>query len=1080
MSDETIQPTAIVKVEGRAESAGEPNVFQEPEIVCSGQLNHGQPVGNEWGVGSVARSAVVPLHQACASPSTHSATAGGGLSSSGLVIGGGMAGLALGAIHSGIIKDEDPSLSAEGDETFAHSLGSFVDVNVLGLYIPRQTFPNLLRNNKPERIKNVVLKPLLFKSTGETTLAHLLQSVMEQPCMAPTKQWFQAISIQGSGSLSENYQLYFEAYARDLKSIDPQFCPEQSCEPHEHLPHHRFSYTQLKNWGQTLDDIRGAIKNPRPEWLHIVFAIWQPRGVNDDVATPLLVLDLIRKLMPDSELLQSATLPEWGRWQARQDIESYLDAAACIVRDSILWDLEQLLAEDVLDKDIAKFRTRLRALHPLPSSSTSSKSSIEVVRELVKHKISLMQLISVKVYTLSLWAVCLDQGHWNQDVCGKYRTLHDVKSKACPTCGRSSYSQSFYKHILKFPRMHAEFKSSLHKFPKKTSWIYRGMDIPIERYSCITFQDDPRVRILVNPQRQPVGCCSRFPFHKCQRLVCTPQPQEPAKARAAAQAAARARAQAAARAGTSLVYETSSDASFSSTKEYVDSTYSVFNIDARFIQDFRKPCSCQCDSCQTANAQPVADQASDYEEFILRELSAKKNLNLSLASIETFRNFQLPPTEEDKNDEVFREHLQQAALRLVTLDICKWSQDKSTLLPGPLCSGTVLQFEHSGYDIDAVSAAKFATGVNENEVIVPAGFQFVAKTSQVEDILSSDGQVSHALTRMTLQPLININSSEPNEIAALPGMSEFRSAVFFCEKRGMLHGRMCYHWEDVEECTTKIWAPEAPSQWKDHITFGCTGQERPASQRTPDDKYKQFLEVKGRFAYLFDPEQLEESKPFRDKWPGYLISKQGCQVHTFEQLVHDSPSPSEHDRKTARDLDLRFVTFINAQTAFAGGGLAASGDYVGAFCFTCCDDFVCADSQNAGAAAHSAEFCLTKSEKEKILSHVHGLRVNGSPDMRTYSSTPELANATAEWIDDPFFENEHSKFEEDASIIDLINRTEALSVNPSVDPSLTSNLQLHLFRMAGAELVFVLEGTECDQAWPAAVTQAAAAFVSKP
>jgi hypothetical protein len=225
-----------------------------------------------------------------------------------------------------------------------------------------------------------------------------------------------------------------------------------------------------------------------------------------------------------------------------------------------------------------------------------------------------------------------------------------------------------------------------------------------------------------------------------------------------------------------------------------------------------------------------------------------------------------------------------------------------------LCRGTVLEFCHSGYDIDAVSAAKFATGVKEDEVIVPRGTQFVLMGSQVEEMRDGNGRATHVITRMTLKRLVNINSDGPTDIASLQGMVQMRSAYLFCNKRALLPGRRCHTWADVEECATNVYAPDAASMWRSTqcITFGSTLDDRRLGQRPHYDGYKQFLSACGRLAYLFDERQFLQ-KPALKKWGGYLVSMAGTQVYTFQQLARDSFNKKEDFHNMCRDLDVRYL-----------------------------------------------------------------------------------------------------------------------------------------------------------------------------
>jgi hypothetical protein len=240
--------------------------------------------------------------------------------------------------------DSDPSAasvddgvaldSAESAEAALLSLPPLqVDVCVLGLYIPGQSFPNIQANFKlgPKRIKNVVVKPFSFCCSRLTTVRQLLLSTMERSCMAQTKKWFQ--SLDDSDNLEELYLLHFEPYARFVKTLPPQFYLEETDDPQKKqkaAEHKRFAYQHLLSWDEPLDDIRRRMY-PNQEYLHISFAIWQDHKETTAV-TPLRIMDVIRgAVLPDRELLQSALL-ESGRWKQNDDVDGYLEAAASIVR----------------------------------------------------------------------------------------------------------------------------------------------------------------------------------------------------------------------------------------------------------------------------------------------------------------------------------------------------------------------------------------------------------------------------------------------------------------------------------------------------------------------------------------------------------------------------------------------------------------------------------------------------------------------------------------------------------------------------------------------------------------------------
>jgi hypothetical protein len=355
----------------------------------------------------------------------------------------------------------------------------------------------------------------------------------------------------------------------------------------------------------------------------------------------------------------------------------------------------------------------------------------------------------------------------------------------------------------------------------------------------------------------------------------------------------------------------------------------VFSIKEAFLDCLRIPvcdsCNCGCDSCKTAKLQQVNDDV-DYAEFILKDLAEGKPFCVTSHSDEALRRFretyETKTTSCEQSDlESIRLRMHRAAQTLVRLNICKWSSDKSSLLPGSLCRGTVLEFRLAGYDIDAVSAAKFATGVNEDEVIVPSGSQFVLKSSQVEEMRGGNGGITHVITRMTLKHLVNINSDGPTDIASLQGMIQMRSAHLFCNKRAMLPGSRCYTWADVEECATDVYAPDAARTWrsKQCITFGSTLDDRRPAQRPHHDGYKQFLSACGRLAYLFDERQFLK-KPALKKWGGYLISQAGTQVYTFHHLARDANNKKEDFQNMCRDLDVRYLAAVAEAKARAATG----------------------------------------------------------------------------------------------------------------------------------------------------------------
>jgi hypothetical protein len=374
-------------------------------------------------------------------------------------------------------------------------------------------------------------------------------------------------------------------------------------------------------------------------------------------------------------------------------------------------------------------------------------------------------------------------------------------------------------------------------------------------------------------------------------------------------------------------------------------------------------------------------------------------------------------------DEEARVLENQVENEMVNSNICV--RQGNELFPADFCRGTVLQFEDHARDIDVVSATKFASGVQENEVVIDEGFQFVLQRSENEEVI--EGNMARMITRMIFLPLLDMNAATSSKLMILPGMFRYQTAVKLFNKRTKCPGGKFETWQDVERCAEKIYLgsrphPKMPNmspsewveKWHRYVSFGFTKERLgPGTHHERMDR----IATMSRLAFLFD-----KFRPAHESWGGWLFSHTKHKVTTFFDLASDVDlSKFQAQAKECSDPSIRSMT--KADILETAQGL---------------------DVRYKDCQKHDAVFSLNLRERSAMIACIPPETLTTSkstllsPDTRRYGKEAP-STADSPWLDDR--DSQHSdetRYQDDipsfdCSFQDVQDRLQALQLTPSVD-----------------------------------------------